>query len=78
VRQQHRPYRQAGQVKDPTVPVPSKVIKVVSAYDQARYDMNLPPVDALELVHRGSAYDFDPDVAASLRRVLTHRGELIA
>jgi len=78
VRQQHRPYRQAGQVKDPTVPMPSKVIKVVSAYDQARQDMDLPPVDALELVHRGSAYDFDPDVTASLRRVLTHRGELEA
>jgi hypothetical protein len=76
VRQQHRPYRQAGQVKDPTVPVPSKVIKVVSAYDQARHEMELPAVDALELVHRGSAYDYDPDVTASLRRVLTHRGEL--
>jgi hypothetical protein len=76
VRQQHRPYRQAGQVKDASVPMPSKVIKVVSAYDQARYDMALPAVDALEIVHRGSAYDYDPDVTASLRRVLSHRREL--
>ena len=77
VRQQHRPYRQAGQVKDASVPLPSRVIKVVSAYDQARYDMGLPAVDALEVVHRGSTYDFDPDVAASLRRVLVHRQEQV-
>lgn len=76
VRQQYRPYRQAGQERDPDVPVASKVIKVVSAFDKARSELGLAPVDALEQVHRGSTYDFDPDVAASLRRVLVHRREL--
>ena len=76
VRQQHRPYRQAGQVKDYSIPLPSRVIKVASAYDKGRHEMGLPAVDALEMIHRGSAYDYDPDVAASLRRVLEHRGEL--
>jgi hypothetical protein len=78
VRQQYRPYRQAGQERDPDVPIASKVIKVVSAYDKARSELGLAPVDALEQVHRGSTYDFDPDVTASLRRVLVHRRELTA
>lgn len=76
VREQHRPYRQAGQERDPDVPLASKVIKVVSAYDKARYEVGLPPIDALEQVHRGSTYDFDPNVTASLRRVLVHRGQV--
>ncbi len=78
VSQQYRPYRQAGQERDPSVPVASKVIKVVSAFDNARSELKLSPVDALEQVHRGSTYDYDPEVTASLRRVLVHRGEVSA
>lgn len=73
VRIQHQPYRRAGQERDPAVPMPSKIIKVASAYARAEKEMGLAPIDALEQVHRGSAYDFDPEVTASLRRVLTHR-----
>jgi HD-GYP domain-containing protein (c-di-GMP phosphodiesterase class II) len=58
------------------VPVPSKVIKVSSAYDQAVNELGLRPVEALERIHQGSAYEFDPLVAASLRRVLVHRGDV--
>lgn len=76
VRDQYRPYRQAGQERDPAVPLASKVIKVVSAYDKARYELGLEPVDALEQVHRGSTYDYDPSVTASLRRVLVHRRDV--
>jgi len=78
VRDQHRPYRRAGQERDPQLPLATKIIKVASAYDQGRYELGLPAVDALEQIHRGSAYDFDPEVAASLRRVLVHRGEVNA
>ena len=78
VREQHRPYRRAGQERDPRLPLATKIIKVASAYDQGRHELGLPPVDALEQIHRGSAYDFDPEVAASLRRVLVHRGEVNA
>jgi hypothetical protein len=74
VSQQYRPYRQAGQERDPSVPVASKVIKVVSFFDNARSEFKLSPVDALEQVHRGSTYDYDPGVTASLRRMLVHRG----
>ena len=76
VRAQHQPYRRAGQERDLSVPAASKIIKVASAYDQAEHEMGLRPIDAIEQIHRGSAYDYDPEVAASLRRVLTHRGVL--
>ena len=74
VRVQHQPYRRAGQERDPSIPTAAKIIKVASAYDRAQREMGLGAIDALEQVHRGSAYDYDPDVAASLRRVLTHHG----
>jgi hypothetical protein len=77
VRIQHQPYRRAGQERDPQVPMASKILKVASAFDRAEKEMGLAAIDALELVHRGSAYDFDPEVTASLRRVLAHR-EVIA
>lgn len=76
VAEQYRPYRQAGQERDPDVPVASKIIKVVCAYDKARFELELAPIDALEQVHRGSTYDFDPEVTASLRRVLVHKQQL--
>jgi len=38
--------------------------------------LKLQPIDALEQLHRGSAYEFDPEITSSLRRVLDFRGEL--
>jgi HD-GYP domain-containing protein (c-di-GMP phosphodiesterase class II) len=74
VRLQHRPYRSPGIESDPDIPMMSKIIKVSSAYDQAQIEQGLSPVESLERIHQGSAYEFDPRVAASLRRVLVHRG----
>lgn len=76
VRDQHRPYRSVGEERDESVPLASKIIKVASAYDQAIHDQMLSPIDALELLHLGSTYDFDPDITASLRRVIGARGDL--
>ncbi len=70
------PYRSPGQERDPKVSTTSKIIKVVSAYDQAVHEMGLRPIDALEQLHRGSAYEFDPEITSSLRRVLEFRGEI--
>jgi hypothetical protein len=76
VRRQHRNYRSPGVVRDEDVPLISRIIKVASAYDEARNEMQLDVVDAMERLHRGSAYDFDPEIVASLRRVLTRVGDL--
>lgn len=78
VRVQHSPYRRPGEAKDPDIPMISKIIKVASAYDQSVHEMQLSPLEGLERVHRGSAYDFDPDVSGSLRRVLVQRGVIAA
>lgn len=78
VRVQHSPYRRPGESKDPDIPMISKIIKIASSYDQAVHELQLSPLEGLERVHRGSAYDFDPDVAASLRRVLVQRGVIAA
>ena len=78
VRVQHSPYRRPGEAKDPEIPMTSKIIKVSSSYDQAVHELQLSPLEALERVHRGSAYDFDPEVGASLRRVLVQRGVIAA
>ena len=74
VRLQHRPFRSPGIEFDPDIPMTSKIIKVASAYDQTQIEQNLSPVESLERIHQGSAYEFDPRVAASLRRVLVFRG----
>lgn len=73
VRLQHRPYRSPGIQFDPEIPMTSKIIKVASAYDQAQIEHGLSPIESLERIHQGSAYEFDPKVAASLRRVLVFR-----
>ena len=78
VRVQHSPFRRPGEAMDPDVPMISKIIKVASAYDQAVHEMHVSPLEGLERIHRGSAYEFDPEVSASLRRVLVQRGVVAA
>ncbi|MEA3501588.1 MAG: HD domain-containing protein [Actinomycetota bacterium] len=78
VRVQHSPFRRPGEAMDPDIPMISKIIKVASAYDQAVHEMHLSPLEGLERIHRGSAYDFDPEVSASLRHVLVQRGVIAA
>ena len=74
--QQHAPYRRPGEQIDEALPLPSKIIKVASAYDSAVTDTGLPPIEAIEVLHRGAAYDFDPRVVQSLRRVMQRTGAI--
>jgi len=71
---QHQPYRKPGEARDSSVMLGSQLIKVASAFDEAVHERELVPIDALELVYLGAAYDFDPFVIGSLRRVLAQRG----
>ncbi len=77
IRQQHQPYRRPGEIVDEELPLSSKVIRVASAYDQATLEMGLSPLEAIETLHRGAAYDFDPEVVKALRRALV-RAAVIA
>jgi HD-GYP domain-containing protein (c-di-GMP phosphodiesterase class II) len=75
VAESHRPYRRPGEARDLSLPVAAQVVKVATAYDYA-VGGGMEPGDALEVLHRGVAYDYDPEVLAALRRVLLRRGYL--
>ena len=74
VARQHEPYRRPGEQRDPSLPVASKIIKASSAYDHATMELGFSPLEGLEVLHRGAAYDYDPDVVIAVRRVLERRG----
>jgi hypothetical protein len=74
---QHSPYRRPGEQKDESVPGGAQVLRVVGAYDGQLIN-GLSPMESLEHLHRGAAYDFDPAVVAALRRILQRRGVVAA
>lgn len=70
VRRQHEPYRAPGQSPDPEVPLAARVVRAASVFDHGVSGHGLSTLEALERLHRGSAYDYDPEVVAALRRVV--------
>ncbi len=69
VRRQYEPFRKPGETSDPSLSTVSRIIKVASAYD-AGSSQGLSPLQAIEELHQGAAYEYDPEVVGSLRRVL--------
>lgn len=69
---QHHPYRRPGEERDPDLPLASKILKVSAAYDGGMIT-GLSSLESIEALHRGAAYDYDPEVVACLRRVLERR-----
>lgn len=76
VRHQYEPYRRPGQLDDPDVSIIARIIKVAAAYDWRVHLDRLSPLEALEDLHAGAAYEYDPEVVSSLRRLLEARGVL--
>lgn len=78
VREQNEPYRRRGEDANRSLTTGAKVIRVASAYD----DLTQPagpgrsPWDALERLHLGMAYDYDPQVIQALTRVLEKNGRI--
>ncbi len=73
VRQQYEPFRRPGQQDDPDISIVSRIVKVAAAYDWKVHEGRSTPLSALETLHAGAAYDYDPEVVAALRRVLQNR-----
>ena len=71
------PYRRPGEQRDPALSREAHVVRVVAAYDE-QLTSGGTPLEAIETLHRGAAYDFDPDVVGVLRRVLERRGVIAA
>lgn len=76
VRNQYEPFRRPGEDSDPDISSISRIIKVAAAYDWQVYNDGRSPLQALEHLHAGTAYEFDPKVVSSLRRILAARGVL--
>lgn len=73
----HDPYRRPGQERDGSLPRAAQVVRVVTAYDDGLLAAG-NPLEAIEVLHRGAAYDYDPEVVMALRRVLERRGTIAA
>ena len=78
VEQHDAPYRRPGEADDAQVGIEARIIKVAGAYDRAHRIHEMEPVEALEVLHRRTAYDYDPAVVARLRAVLRRSGRLTA
>ncbi len=76
VRHQYEPFRKPGEQTDPDVSSISRIIKVTAGYDWMVHQEGLSPLQALENLHAGAAYEYDPEVVASVRRLLETRGVL--
>lgn len=76
VRDQYESYRKPGEQDDPDVSIVSRIIKVAASYDWKIHRNGMSPLAALEDLHAGAAYEYDPEVVASLRRLLEARGTL--
>lgn len=70
VRRQYEPFRKPGEESDPSVPREARVVKIASAFDAHHTGRGVSHLEALEELHQGAAYEYDPEVVASLRRVL--------
>jgi hypothetical protein len=71
---QSAPYRGVGETSDPAVPLASRIVKAASAYDDLVHGAaadRLSPLEALEQLSLGLAYDYDPVVVAALGRSVT-------
>jgi hypothetical protein len=67
------PYRVHGKKGDDKVPRAARIVRSAAAYDDAR-SKGRDPLDALEDLYLGAAYDHDPQIVGALRRVLERRG----
>ena len=75
VARQADPYRRHREAADDTLPIESRIIKAVSAYDDLVGNSDNPDVgaDALERLRLGMAYEYDPQVVQALGHVVTHK-----
>ncbi|GAA4346103.1 HD-GYP domain-containing protein [Angustibacter luteus] len=73
IERQCEPYRRHHQTDDRAVPLGSRIIKAANAYDDLVGDGGTESRrrEALERIHLGLAYEYDPRVVSALTRVVT-------
>ncbi|HET9188824.1 MAG TPA: HD domain-containing phosphohydrolase [Acidothermaceae bacterium] len=72
VARQADPYRRHREAPDESLPIESRIIKAVSAYDDLVGESQGPEstADALERLRLGMAYEYDPAVVETLTRIV--------
>jgi response regulator RpfG family c-di-GMP phosphodiesterase len=78
VEQQAEPYRRAHQGTDVAVPLASRIIKAVNAYDDlvGESSETVRRLDALERLRLGMAYEYDPRVVDSMAKAIERSARL--
>lgn len=73
IERQSEPYRRRHETDDHAVPLASRIIKAANAYDDlvGESGSEAQRREALERIHLGLAYEYDPRVVSSLTRVVT-------
>ena len=75
---QSEPYRRAHETHRSEVPLASRIIKAVNAYDDLVGDSVLlsSQLEALERLRLGMAYEYDPTVVESLSKTVERAARL--
>ena len=78
VERQAEPYRRAHQGNDLAVPLASRIIKAVNAYDDlvGESSETARRLDALERLRLGMAYEYDPRVVDSMAKAIERSARL--
>jgi HD domain-containing protein len=78
VERQAEPYRRAHQANDLAVPLASRIIKAVNAYDDLVGESSETNrrLDALERLRLGMAYEYDPRVVDSMAKAIERSARL--
>lgn len=79
IHEQHEPYRRPGEIVNEELSLGARILRVANTFDDLSEADETGPKRAwaaIEELHRGAAYDYDPAVVSALARVLTRDGVL--
>lgn len=78
IREQHEPYRRPGEIANDDLGLGARILKVANTYDDLLHGASSrhSPLEALESLHLGKAYDYDPAVVGALAKVLERAGTI--
>lgn len=75
IREQHDPYRRPGELLNQEITLGARILRVANTYDDLSAGKDpRTPWDAIEALHAGAAYEYDPAVVSALARVLAREG----
>ncbi|HVL88685.1 MAG TPA: HD domain-containing phosphohydrolase [Actinomycetota bacterium] len=78
IREQHDPYRRPGEILNDEITMGARILRVANTFDDLctgnSANAKVSPWVAIEALHGGAAYEYDPAVVSALARVLARDG----